>query len=128
MERRKFLKATAIGSACMLAGSATTKNALAKEEKEEFTCKISILKKSLNSDWCKEFRNSEGKKCEFFTEGQEFMVESAWETPTGFCQWAWADIRTYIHMVNQGKFNTFVTCCTDGFRPVFFKIERIKKD
>jgi uncharacterized repeat protein (TIGR04076 family) len=23
------------------------------------------------------------------------------------------------------KPGTFVTCCTDGFRPVFFKLERI---
>jgi uncharacterized repeat protein (TIGR04076 family) len=44
--------------------------------------------------------------------------------PEKFCEWAWADIRTYIPMV-LGQGNPIAVCCTDGFRPVFFKLERI---
>jgi uncharacterized repeat protein (TIGR04076 family) len=61
-----------------------------------------------------------------FTDGQEFVLESPWVAPEGFCQWAWADIRTYILLVWEGKFDHFIACCTDGLRPVFFKIERIE--
>jgi uncharacterized repeat protein (TIGR04076 family) len=51
--------------------------------------------------------------------------------PTGFCSWAWADIQKYVMVLARGgnflgvKPGTFVTCCTDGFRPVFFGLERM---
>jgi uncharacterized repeat protein (TIGR04076 family) len=126
MERRKFLKASSIGSTCALAGAFVAKNAVAYESGIEEKCKITVLKRTLNKDWNKKFKNMEGSKCEVFEEGQEFAVESPWEMPAGFCHWAWADIRTFIHLVNEGRYQTFVSCCTDGFRPVFFKIERNK--
>ena len=44
--------------------------------------------------------------------------------PEKFCAWAYADIRTYIPMV-LGQGSPIAVCCTDGFRPVFFKVERI---
>ncbi|MFC2137709.1 TIGR04076 family protein, partial [Bacteroidota bacterium] len=113
-----------IGSACMLAGTMAAESAADNEN--QYTCKITVLKKTINEDWNKEYRNFEGVKCNAFEVGQEFIVESPWSAPEGFCHWAWADIRSFIHLVNEGKFGTFVSCCTDGFRPVFFKIERIK--
>ena len=127
MERRDFIKKSAIGSTCALAGTLISNPASAAEFPENFSCKITVLKRTLNADWGKEFRNSEGNRCEIFSEGQEFIIESPWSAPEGFCHWAWADIRTFIHLVQEGKFETFVSCCTDGFRPVFFKIERIIK-
>ena len=48
-----------------------------------------------------------------------------WYPPEGFCDWAWADIRTYIGLVHAGGMEQTVACCTDGFRPVFFKLERL---
>ena len=127
MERRDFIKKSAIGSTCALAGSFISNDVVAAENNTGFICKITVLKRTLNTDWSKEFRNIEGAKCEVFTDGQEFIIESPWSAPKGFCHWAWADIRTFIHLVQEGKFETFVSCCTDGFRPVFFKIERIMK-
>ena len=125
MERRKFLKTSAAGSACLFAGSVAAESLKQAEAEAKYACKITVLKKSLNSEWSKEFRNFEGEVCDVFTEGQEFVVESPWSPPEGFCPWAWADIRTFIHVVNSGEFESFVSCCTDGFRPVFFRIERI---
>ncbi len=125
MERRKFLKTSAVGSSCVLAGSFIDKSAVAQNT-SEYKCKITVLKRTLNTDWDKKYRKGEGSKCSVFSDGQEFIIESPWAVPDGFCHWAWADIRTFIHMVNDGKFETFVSCCTDGFRPVFFKIQRIK--
>lgn len=127
MERRDFLKKSAIGSTCALAGTMISNNVSAAESDTDFICKITVLKRTLNTDWSKEFRNSEGTKCNIFEEGQEFVIDSPWTAPDGFCHWAWADIRTFIHLVQEGKYHTFVSCCTDGFRPVFFKIERIQK-
>lgn len=126
MKRRNFIKKTAIGSACALAGTMIPETAKAKENEKKVAVKITVLKKSLNSEWNKELRGKEGKKCEVFQVGQEFVVKSPWSAPEGFCHWAWADIRTFIHLVREGKWDSFVSCCTDGFRPVFFKLEKIE--
>lgn len=85
-----------------------------------------MLKRTLNDEWNKEFRGGSVKLCRIFQDNQEFMIESPRIKPEGFCDWAWADIRTYVNLVDAGKFDTSVCCCTDGFRPVFFKIERMK--
>jgi uncharacterized repeat protein (TIGR04076 family) len=54
------------------------------------------------------------------------------QMPEGFCSWAWADIqRDVVHLALGGDFpwmkqqGTTLTCCTDGLRPVIFKLERI---
>ena len=52
--------------------------------------------------------------------------------PDGFCGWAWRDIYKDLSVpqfggdfypwVNKGE---MITCCTDGIRPVSFKLERL---
>ena len=70
--------------------------------------------------------------CDQFIEGQEFIID--WKkVPEGFCPHAFVDISRYISglraganfpwMNEQGK---VLACCTDGFRPVVFRIERIE--
>jgi uncharacterized repeat protein (TIGR04076 family) len=39
-------------------------------------CKITVLKRSLNSDLAKEYINSPVEPCPFFKEGQEFIFQS----------------------------------------------------
>ncbi len=59
--------------------------------------------------------------------------------PEGFCAWAWADISKMVVSLmagasfDRGLFEKWmkdgssaVACCTDGFRPVIFKLERIE--
>jgi len=53
--------------------------------------------------------------------------------PEGFCSWAWADIqRDVAHLALGGDFRwinkhgSMVSCCTDGLRPVVFKLERVE--
>jgi len=53
--------------------------------------------------------------------------------PDGFCSWAWADIqRDVAHLALGGDFRwinkpgSMVSCCTDGLRPVVFKLERVE--
>jgi uncharacterized repeat protein (TIGR04076 family) len=52
--------------------------------------------------------------------------------PEGFCTWAWDDITKDVETLRfHGNFQWFeepgvsVNCCTDGLRPVVFKIERV---
>ena len=64
--------------------------------------------------------------------GQEFFSDG--HMPDGFSDWAWTDIQKYVVVLARGgnmvgvKPGVFVTCCTDGFRPVFFKLERVEED
>ena len=64
--------------------------------------------------------------------GQEFISEEG-KFPPGFCSWAFADIhRDITHLRLGGNFRwmkeegTMLACCTDGVRPVIFKLERIE--
>ncbi len=130
MKRREFITTAAVGSIATLAGTAFSEGAAPAappvQAKSSNKLKITVLKRTLNDEWNKEFRDGNVKLCGAVKDGQEFTVESARRKPEGFCDWAWADIRVYIQQVDAGKFDTTVCCCTDGFRPVFFKIERMK--
>lgn len=75
------------------------------------------------------------KPCEIFIDKQEFILEgeSIFQgPPPDFCVWAWADIRKDILTIALGgnipglkHRGMTITGCTDWFRPVIFKIERI---
>ena len=65
--------------------------------------------------------------------GQEIIIENFPLKPDGFCDWAWADIhRDVVSVMFGGSYpwirepRTAITCCTDGLRPVIFKVERIE--
>ena len=94
--------------------------------------KITVLEKSFNKDFIEKYMDlNDQKPCEIFDEGQEFISKNV-EMPSGFCSWAWADIQKYVMALSRGakfvgvKPGLFVTCCTDGFRPVIFKLERLE--
>lgn len=70
--------------------------------------------------------------CDRFQDGQEFIVDSVFDPPEGFCPWAWADILRMIMYVGGGgdlpwykEAGANVACCTDGLRPVFFYLQRM---
>lgn len=63
--------------------------------------------------------------------GDIYMVPEDGSCPDGFCPWAYADIhRDITHLRFGGDYpfvkepGVAVQCCTDGLRPVFFKLER----
>lgn len=71
-------------------------------------------------------------ECDAFEVGQEFIIER--HCPPGFCGWAFADIhRDITHLRLGGNYpwmkeeGTTLSCCTDGVRPVIFKLERIEE-
>ena len=109
--------------------------------------KITVVKK-LNVDDlygdrppCNINRDMLAPECHRFEIGEEFILDTAkdrshpesWENcPPGFCSWAYADIQRDIsHILFGGSYpwirdrGTIITCCTDGLRPVIFKVERI---
>jgi len=98
--------------------------------------RITVVKKAHHKDLLDEYLSDKAREqgfdiCTAFEVGDEFILEGM-EYPEGFCHWAWADIQRDVMMVLFGQGfpwvgpeATAITCCTDGFRPVTFKVERI---
>ncbi|MBW2148644.1 MAG: TIGR04076 family protein [Deltaproteobacteria bacterium] len=69
--------------------------------------------------------------CNRLEDGQIFTVEMDGQMPTGFCTWAWHDIVPEITTLRFGgnfpwmkEEGMIYSCCSDGARPVIFKLER----
>jgi uncharacterized repeat protein (TIGR04076 family) len=105
---------------------------------------VTIVKLTVNQDLIKEFIADElvgeyledGREdagiCDRFQPGQEFIIEHPFSMPEGFCPWAWADIRQDILSIAMGgnipwmkREGMKLSGCSDWFRPVYFKIERL---
>ena len=72
------------------------------------------------------------KACDRVEDGQEFIVKGL-DMPEGFCPPAWTAIVGNVRTIMFGgnmpwlkEKGTTVTCCTDGLRPVIFKLERME--
>ncbi len=70
--------------------------------------------------------------CELFREGQEFVVNEDGRMPESFCTSAWHTIYCNVRTLAFGgdlpwykEKGIAINCCTDGLRPVVFKLERI---
>lgn len=124
MNRRNFLSKAALATgAATFAGPLVMAN---EAQKQEFVYKITVVEKGYNKAMFQAVEKRAGAACEVFELNQEFILENFWAVPEGFCQWAWADIRPFIQQVYFGR-KVAAGCCTDGKRPVTFKIERIEK-
>ena len=70
--------------------------------------------------------------CNAFEDGQEFIVGLDGNQPEGFCGWAWRDVYKDLSVLRFGgnfpwlEKGIAITCCTDGIRPVSFKMERLQ--
>lgn len=104
-----------------------------------YEVKITVLKCLAHPDLVEEYMGDEVKEarlaspsCGVLKEGQEFLLSDASVVPEDFCAWAWADIHREILAISGGSHlgpwlkrpGLAIACCTDGFRPVVFKIER----
>ena len=84
--------------------------------------KITILRRMANHDLIEAYQHKTPAPCDRLEDGQVFVVED-WEiAPDEFCEWAWADLAKKIELAQQ--LGVVVACCTDGFRPVVFEIDR----
>lgn len=72
-------------------------------------------------------------ECPLFQVGDAFVVSDPGAMPKDFpCAWAFSDIyRQIVHLGYGGSFpwvarkGEILVCCTDGVRPVIFKLEHI---
>jgi uncharacterized repeat protein (TIGR04076 family) len=101
-------------------------------------CKITVIKRDYHQDLAGEYCNSSTKFCPVFNEGDIFYAKFG--QPEKFCGWAWNDIYRVVTTLmsggnySRGEFegwmkrdNEMIACCTDGIRPVTFKIEYIEE-
>jgi uncharacterized repeat protein (TIGR04076 family) len=91
--------------------------------------KITVVKKIFNKDLADKYTYdpSAWHECDHFNVGDVFItdMDRPWDMPEGFCGWAWADIQKLVYGIARDGQPCFVTCCTDGYRPVFFQLEKI---
>lgn len=94
--------------------------------------KITVLKRVSTDEVFREYAAEDMQpSCSAMPEGKEFTSKGM-AIPEGFCSWAWADIqRDVVHLAMGGEFpwvrkkGSMISCCTDGLRPVIFKLERV---
>ena len=94
--------------------------------------KITVAKKLKTGDILEEYGQGEiEEECTEMKEGVEYISEGG-KMPEEFCSWAWADIhRDVAHLALGGDFpwikkkGQMISSCTDGLRPVVFKLERM---
>ena len=101
-------------------------------------CRITVVKKDLYADLIARYCDPAAVPCEVFEVGDEFLVDREsffnlrFRKP--FCSEAWDAIARYLYTGLQGgsimkgwmkEENAMIACCSDGTRPVIFKIERI---
>lgn len=98
--------------------------------------KITVMRKEYYADFAREYL-TEGEKtgaCSLLNVGDCFIYEGAAKMPEGFCPWAWIDIYNNVSAISSGgtyrpwskKDGQTIVCCTDGIRPVVFKVEAVE--
>ena len=99
--------------------------------------KITVLKVTFDEDLAKEYAEPGLGPCQVMKEGQVFVAGLG--KPDGLCDGAWRSIHQYVFALANGAksffFNDWVrqpgvaiTCCNDGLRPVFFKLEALDEE
>lgn len=105
------------------------------EREQMAKVKITVLKTLYHKELVKEYllpeHHTTYSSCYRHYVGQIFVIDG-FDKPEGFCSWAWADIhRELVSVMFNADFPNFkgkgiiIASCTDGLRPVIFKLERI---
>ena len=96
--------------------------------------KITVLRRMANPDLAEQYcQRADVTPCPVLAEGQEFWVDSSRRCPENFCSGAWNSLFPGMSLLLFGGAfpnwmkddKTLISCCTDGIRPVVFKLERI---
>src|SRR5215831_18476460 len=115
MKRRNFVSAAVLLPAA----------AVASAQQPAVSVRITVLKRSVQKEFEK-YSWGPIPICDRVKEGQQFMVTSdTTRAPEGICESAWNDIRRTVYSIRDVGPERTVACCTDGFRPVFFLLERV---
>lgn len=97
--------------------------------------KITVLKKTFDSELAQEYGAEGLTACPMLNEGQIFYADYA--KPDGFCDEAWKAIYQYVFALSHGTGDELfyygdwikvpgvaICSCNDGLRPVIFKLEK----
>ena len=98
--------------------------------------RITVLKKEFYPELADAYL-TEGRAvgpCSILNEGDSFVFEGEAKMPEGFCPWAWIDIYKGVSALAAGASHSpwnnrdglQIYCCTDGIRPVVFKLEALE--
>ncbi|MGN6711132.1 TIGR04076 family protein [Anaerocolumna jejuensis] len=99
--------------------------------------KIVVIRKEFYPEFADSYL-TEGKEvgpCPLMNVGDEFIYEGGAEMPKGLCPWAWIDIYRGVNALSAGatyapwnnQDGSQILCCTDGIRPVVFKLEAVNE-
>lgn len=94
--------------------------------------RITVLDRSLRSDLVEKYGDPALTPFPILKEGQVFYATNT--CPKGLCDAAWRTMNKYVFALASGVREFYgggwmkcpgevVTCCDDGLRPVFFKLE-----
>lgn len=100
--------------------------------------KITVLRKEFYEDFAKDYltESVQTGPCPLLHVGDTFLFEGSAKMPEGFCPWAWIDIYQSVSAISSGSTFTpwnrrdgqTIVCCTDGIRPVVFKVEAVEEE
>lgn len=98
-------------------------------------CKITVLKRECYNDIANAYHVENLTPCPILQEGQEFITTGIFgnDIPEGFCHMAWQSLFMPVNvLIGGGKVlghdDVHIACCSDGLRPVVFKIERLEEE
>ena len=93
--------------------------------------RITVLKREFYPELADEYL-TEGRAagpCPILNEGDTFVYEGGAVMPEGFCPWSWVELYSQAAAMagrvenSWYKPNVHISCCTDGIRPVIFRME-----
>ncbi len=97
--------------------------------------KITVIKKEYYAELAEKYLTDgrEAGACPLLNVGDEFIFEGEAKMPAGFCPWAWIDVYASVSAISSGasyepwynKNGLEILCCSDGIRPVMFKVEAL---
>lgn len=97
--------------------------------------RITVLETTLNEKLATQYGAAEFTTCPGHTAGQVLIAENG-RRPEGLCEEAWASIGKYVFALAAGadgfwtdwieKRHVSINSCSDGIRPVIFKLETME--
>lgn len=100
-----------------------------------YPVKITVLKQLDMGDLFKEYAADTVDPICFMCQDKRTYISRGLRAPPDFCGWAWGDLqRDAAHLAMGADFpwmkqpGTIISTCTDGLRPVVFKLERLPMD
>lgn len=101
--------------------------------------RITVLKRTLQEELAKEYGVEGFTACPMVKEGQVFYAD--YTKPEGLCDEAWKSIYQFAFALSHGagsdlfyggewvrKPDVAICSCSDGLRPVIFKLEKTDED